>query len=107
MKRILLFLLMLSIGQVYAQTPKPPYASSKFDQLDDKFPTPNMFRSGDGSPGPEYWQQKADYTIKIELFEQEQVLKGSETITYTNNSPQPLTYLWIQLDQNRFSKDSD
>ena len=84
----------------------PPYVSSKFAQLGQTLPTPNVYRTGDGSPGPKYWQQKADYKIKANLDEQTNMITGSETITYYNNSPLPMRYLWVQLDQNRFAKDA-
>jgi hypothetical protein len=80
---------------------------SKFEQLDYLLPTPNNFRTSDGSPGHEYWQQKADYKINVSLDDTKQWVKGSETITYYNNSPNELRYLWLQLDQNLFSKESN
>ncbi|PWJ43768.1 hypothetical protein BC781_101114 [Sediminitomix flava] len=83
------------------------YNNSKFKQLDEKLPTPNTYRTGSGAPGHQYWQQKADYVINVELDEDTQSIKGKETITYTNNSPDQLTYLWVQLDQNMRAKDSD
>ncbi len=72
----------------------------KFEQLDQLLPTPNEYRSGSGSPGPKYWQQKADYSIEAELHDDTQSITGSEVITYHNNSPDVLTYLWMQLDMN-------
>jgi hypothetical protein len=80
---------------------------SKFEQLEYLLPTPNNFRTADGSPGHEYWQQKADYKINVSLDDSKQWVKGSETITYYNNSPNELRYLWLQLDQNMFSKESN
>jgi hypothetical protein len=74
--------------------------SGKFEQLDNLLPTPNSYRSGSGAPGPDYWQQRADYEIKAELNDDTQVITGSERITYYNNAPEPLSFLWIQLDQN-------
>jgi len=79
----------------------------KFRQLDQDWPTPNDQRLASGAPGPGYWQQRADYTIAVTLDDANQSIKGSETITYTNNSPHRLTYLWVRLDQNRFAKHSD
>jgi len=79
----------------------------KFEQLGTMLPTPNSYRSASGSPGHEYWQQQADYNISVTLDDINQTITGSETITYTNNSPDPLGYLWIQLDQNMRAKDSD
>lgn len=72
----------------------------KFKQLDNELPTPNQYRTGSGEPGPDYWQQKADYKIKVEIDDETQKLTGEETITYHNNSPSTLKYLWVQLDQN-------
>ena len=79
---------------------------SKFKQLQQELPTPNTYRTASGAPGHEYWQQRADYTIKVELDDKKQSIKGSESITYTNNSPDVLTYLWVQLDQNIFEPNS-
>ncbi|GAB1462731.1 M1 family metallopeptidase [Pedobacter sp.] len=76
---------------------------NKFEQLGTILPTPNEQRTASGAPGVKYWQQRADYDIKCELDENTQTLKGSETITYYNNSPDPLSYLWIQLDENQHS----
>lgn len=73
---------------------------SKFKQLGTELPTPNVYRTASGAPGHEYYQQKADYKIAIELDDATQKISGEETITYTNNSPDELTYLWLQLDQN-------
>ena len=80
---------------------------SPFKQLGQELPTPNTYRSADGSPGHEYWQQQADYKIKATLDEENHRLDGSETITYHNNSPNALRYLWVQLDQNVRAKNSD
>ncbi|MDN5214543.1 M1 family metallopeptidase [Fulvivirgaceae bacterium BMA12] len=79
----------------------------KFEQLGTTLPTPNTYRTGSGAPGSEYWQQKADYEINVEINDETQVLTGSEKITYFNNSPDVLEYLWVQLDQNVRSKDSN
>ncbi|MDP2562748.1 M1 family metallopeptidase [Psychrobium sp. 1_MG-2023] len=78
----------------------------KFRQLDELLPTPNTYRTASGAPGHEYWQQEADYKIRVKLDDEKQTLTASETITYKNNSPDTLTYLWLQLDQNRFKRDS-
>ncbi len=75
-----------------------PKWKGKFEQLDQVLPTPNEYRTGSGAPGPKYWQQKADYVINVELNDDNQSITGSETITYTNNSPDVLKYLWLQLD---------
>ena len=78
----------------------------KFRQLEEVLPTPNTYRNAAGGPGHEYWQQEVDYNISATLDEDSQFLSASETITYRNNSPDTLTYLWFQLDQNRFRSDS-
>ena len=76
---------------------------NKFEQLGTILPTANEYRTASGAPGPKYWQQRADYNIKCELDEANLTLKGIETITYYNNSPDVLTYLWFQLDENEHS----
>ena len=81
--------------------------ADKFRQLEEILPTPGSTRSGSGAPGSDYWQQQANYEINIELDDEKHHLTGSETITYTNNSPDTLKYLWLQLDNNIFSPDSD
>jgi hypothetical protein len=79
----------------------------KFRQLDELLPTPNTYRTASGAPGHDYWQQRADYTIRATLNEAKRQISGSEQITYHNNSPDTLSYLWVQLDQNIYKKDSD
>jgi hypothetical protein len=78
-----------------------------FRQLKQELATPNVYRTASGAPGHEYYQQKADYQISVILDDEKQTLKGEETITYKNNSPDVLTYLWVQLDQNMRAKDSE
>ena len=80
--------------------------NNKFKQLYDEFSTPNMFRTASGAPGPAYYQQQADYKMDLELDDDNAKITGSETITYTNNSPDQLKYLWVQLDQNMRAPDS-
>ena len=77
---------------------------NKFEQLGTILPTPNTYRTASGAPGPQYWQQRCDYDITATLDEKAQRLTGSETITYYNNSPDVLTYLWLQLDENEHSE---
>ena len=77
-----------------------------FRQLDVDLPTPNVYRTASGAPGSQYWQQRADYKIEVELDETLRRITASETIDYTNQSPDTLRYIWIQLDQNRFREDS-
>ena len=79
----------------------------KFRQLEEILPTPNANRTGSGAPGKGYWQQKVDYEIEVRLDDDKQQLFGSETISYTNNSSDKLTYLWLQLDANIHQPDSD
>jgi len=79
---------------------QPNYNNSKFKQLKEELATPNVYRTAAGAPGPNYYQQKADYSMKITLDDAKQTVTGSETITYTNNSPDQLEYIWLQLDQN-------
>ncbi len=80
---------------------------NKFEQLSTLLPTPNETRSASGAPGHAYWQQKADYVMDLYLDDLKQVLKGKETITYHNQSPDPLAYLWLQLDQNNKAPGAD
>ncbi len=77
-----------------------------FEGLDNLLPTPNVYRAATGEPGPQYWQQRADYVIDVALDEEAKRITGAETILYTNNSPHTLRYLWVQLDQNRFAEGS-
>src|SRR5215203_716593 len=77
--------------------------ANKFEQLGSILPTPNEYRSASGAPGPRYWQQRCDYDIKATLDENALKLTGSETVSYYNNSPDVLTYLWLQLDENEHS----
>jgi len=80
--------------------------NNKFKQLYDEFSTPNMYRAASGAPGSAYYQQQADYKMDIQLDDTNAKLYGFETITYTNNSPDNLNYLWVQLDQNMRAKTS-
>ncbi|MDQ1829469.1 M1 family metallopeptidase [Massilia scottii] len=79
----------------------------KFRQLEEVLPTPNTIRNAAGAPGHAYWQQRADYTIRARLDENKRTISATETVTYHNNSPDTLSYLWVQLDQNIFKPDSD
>ena len=105
-KRIVALVIMaLLTWSAFAQTQQQPW-KGKFEQLDQVLPTPNSYRSASGAPGPAYWQQRADYVINVEVDDNTQLLTGSETITYYNNSPETLRYLWLQLDQNIFGPDN-
>jgi hypothetical protein len=98
--------LLLGWFTLSAQTTKQSPAD-KFRQLEEILPTPNEYRAASGAPGHRYWQQKVDYNIKVEIDDVNQRCIGSETITYKNNSPDTLNYLWLQLDQNIFEPGSD
>ena len=104
MKRILTVILCSAGLMAYAQesTNKNP-----FRQLKQELPTPNSYRTAAGFPGHEYYQQKADYVMNVEIDDKKQILAGEETVTYHNMSPDALPYLWVQLDQNMRAKDSD
>ncbi len=93
---------------VSAQTPAVPTqnANDRFEQLGPTLPTPNTFRTSSGAPGRDYFQNRADYDIKATLDDVNQQITGSETVTYFNNSPDELRYIWLQLDQNLFAKGS-
>jgi hypothetical protein len=104
-----LFSCILLTSAAWAQYDNNPGSNhgNKFEQLGTMLSTPNMYRSASGAPGPKYWQQKADYEIDATLNDDKQRLDGTETINYTNNSPDPLTYLWLQLDENQHKKDAE
>jgi len=78
-----------------------PFYSDKFRQLDEILPTPNVYRNAAGAPGPSYWQQQVDYSIEAFLDEESQSLSADMEISYLNNSPDELSFVWLQLDQNR------
>ncbi|MEM8935721.1 MAG: M1 family metallopeptidase [Pseudomonadota bacterium] len=84
----------------------PGSGARAFEQLDKELPTPNVYRNASGAPGPQYWQQRADYVINVTLDEVERRIVADQRVTYTNNSPDALRYLWVALDQNRFDNDS-
>jgi len=94
-----------SIGMAQVQQTKGNYVD-KFRQMDEIWPTANSYRTAGGEPGHEYWQQRADYKINVILDEKKHRIEGNVEITYHNNSPDTLRFLWVQLDQNRFNKNS-
>lgn len=109
-KTTLTTLLLLCFGLMFlkAQDTKPVNtAEFTFRQLDQELPTPNTYRTGSGAPGHQYWQQRADYDIQVELDDENRRITGSETVIYYNYSPDVLTYIWLQLDQNQQAKTSD
>lgn len=105
MKKLSLYLIAcIFVNSAFAQNIKNNPSSNhgnKFEQLGTILPDANNFRSASGAPGSQYWQQKADYTIDAFLNEKTLTLEGEEQITYTNNSPDALAYLWLQLDENQ------
>jgi hypothetical protein len=104
MRNILVGVIIIIAHISFAQT--TPAWQGKFEQMGQTLPTPNEYRTGSGAPGPKYWQQKADYDIAVELDDTKQSISGSETITYHNNSPDVLKYLWLQLDQNVLAEEN-
>jgi hypothetical protein len=113
MKKALFFLAIIAGIQLSAQektndTKKEQghYDVNRFSQMYDLLATPNMFRTASGAPGPAYYQQQADYKMDIELDDKNTRIYGKETITYHNNSPEKLDYLWLQLDQNQNERNS-
>jgi hypothetical protein len=110
-KKILLSILTaLTLSDVISQNiqnnPKSNHGN-KFEQLGTILPDANNFRTASGAPGNQYWQQKADYEIDAFLNEKELKLEGSEKITYFNNSPDNLNYLWLQLDENEHNPNNE
>jgi len=108
----------LALATLASAQDSPRYGRDKFRQLDQELPTPNEQRTASGAPGHAYWQMKADYDIHVEITEpvanaggasgaELPKLTGRETITYHNQSPDKLEYLWLQLDQNIFEPNSD
>ena len=96
---VLTCFLFMTTAIIWAQNTKNT-AVEKFSQLKEELPTTNAYRVASGAPGHRYWQQKADYKINVILDDKKQTLSGTEKITYFNNSPDMLDYLWLQLDQN-------
>ena len=104
MKKVFI-VLSLVIAQLTAYSQERKH-TEKFEQLEYELRDPNEYRTASGAPGYKYWQNEADYTMEIVLDDETQSLSGVETITYHNNSPDVLKYLWLQLDQNVRAKDS-
>ena len=96
-----------SLAQQTLQDVPTQVNESKFKQLGQALPTPNVYRTASGAPGHEYWQQQVDYNIQVTLDDENQRIDGEERILYKNNSPDELRYLWLQLDQNVRALDSD
>lgn len=123
----LAFLTLVSVAQAQQpNTPQPPQQQrpQRIVQQEENPPLPtvydyhetfgppfyskngNEYRAADGAPGPKYWQNRADYQLNAHLNDQTNEITGTEVLTYTNNSPQKLGFLWMQLDQNLFRLDS-
>ena len=100
-----LLVLILYSASILGQNPNLNY--NKFKQLKEEMSTPNVYRTASGAPGHQYFQNEADYDMKISLDDENQKISGSQTITYHNNSPDKLEYLWLQLDQNKRALNSD
>ncbi len=107
LKRNAFAMLLLFLGVNVAIAQNKSNHGQKFEQLGTELPSPNTYRSVDGAPGPDYWQQRADYDIEAELLTETQQLVGNELITYYNQSPNNLRYLWLQLDENQHSPEAD
>ncbi len=105
MKKISLIIIVIAFSTTVNAQQQQKW-QGKFEQLDQMLPTPNSYRSSSGAPGAEYWQQRADYVINVELNDENQSISGAETITYYNNAPEDLKYLWLQLDQNLYADGS-
>jgi len=104
---LILFVSILLAQEKTTQERAPGHLNqSKFKQMYEEFATPNMYRSASGTPGPNYYQQQADYKMDIELDDKNARIYGEETITYHNNAPEALEFLWLQLDQNVRARDS-
>jgi len=103
---VFLLVIYSNVAQAQETAKKGHEDVNKFRQMYDLLATPNMYRTASGAPGPEYYQQQADYKIDIELDDKNTKLYGSETITYHNNAKESLDYLWLQLDQNNMARTS-
>ncbi|WP_339923829.1 M1 family metallopeptidase [uncultured Cyclobacterium sp.] len=108
MKHTIFFLLLFTIISFRAEAQVDTQRhGNRFEQMGTEFRSPNVYRTASGAPGHEYWQQRADYEIVVELNDDKQSISGKEKVTYYNESPDPLDYLWLQLDQNQRDKDSE
>jgi hypothetical protein len=107
LRRTLAALLALACFAGYLSAQQTSNHGNKFEQLDFVLPDPTPYRGADGAPGPQYWQQRSDYDIECRLDVKEQRLHGTELITYYNQSPTPLSYLWLQLDENQHQGHND
>lgn len=111
MKQLLTYLLIVAGGSAIGQSqfynnPQSNHGN-RFEDLGFLLPTPNEYRTASGAPGPRYWQQKANYDIEVTLDEPKNYIYGKETVTYFNQSPDKLDYIWLQLDENFHNPNSD
>lgn len=111
MKQLFLCLLMMISIAAFSQSqfynnPQSNHGN-RFEELGFLLPTPNEYRTASGAPGSKYWQQKANYDIDVNLDEPKNYIYGKETVTYFNQSPDALNYLWLQLDENIHNAQSD
>jgi hypothetical protein len=106
MIRFLILIIFIYSQNIFAQGSYGEW-KQKFEQLGTMLPTPNTYRTASGAPGIDYWQQRADYKIDVTIDDETQMLYGEEEITYYNNSPDVLRYLWVQLDQNMRANNSN
>ena len=102
---ISIFLMLTAVVVAQEATPQGHTNQNKFRQFYNELATPNAYRTASGAPGPAYYQQQADYVMELLLNDETQQLFGDQVVTYTNNSPETLTYLWLQLDQNIRARD--
>jgi len=107
MKIKALLCVLFSVGFLASNAQNPNQNYNKFKQLNEELPTPNVYRTAGGAPGHNYYQNNANYKMNIVLDDENAKITGEETITYINNSPDALEYLWVQLDQNVRAEDSD
>ena len=111
MSKSIFIALLLSLSVIAGQAQPLRNAGSnhgnRFEQLDYLLQDPNEYRTASGAPGPKYWQQRADYDINVDINEEANLLTGAETVTYFNNSPDILTYIWLQVDENFHHPNSD
>ena len=101
---VLVSFALVSCSQATKTKPASTYSGIVFNEL--RLPTPNAIRTGSGAPGEAYWQQQVDHSIQVTLDVDSNEILGSEIITYHNNSPDTLTYIWLQLEQNAHQKES-
>ncbi len=94
----------ISLSAQHLSNPNSNHGNA-FEELNYLLASPNEYRTASGAPGPKYWQQRADYDIAVDIDEANNILTGKETVTYFNNSPDILTYIWLQLDENFHNPD--